>query len=439
MSQPAIRVQGLWKEYRVGTRATAGDTFYDLLAGLMRRATGRSGRSPEDDASAAADTQHFWALRDVSFDIQPGEVVGIIGRNGAGKSALLKILSRITAPTRGRIEIRGRLASLLEVGTGFHPELTGRENIFLNGAILGMSRGEVARKFDEIVAFAEVERFIDTPVKRYSSGMYVRLAFAVAAHLEADVLLVDEVLAVGDAIFQEKCLGKMGDLAGSGRTVLLVSHQMASVARICRRGVVLDRGQVIADAPIAAALAAYASLARAAGRPQPRAGGPLADIVSLEALSLNGSAAVGWGEITIEPDQPVRLAIEVNFATDLPRLRVTLCLLARGQRILGLHDASEGHDAEAGRWRFEFEIPPLTLAPGEYGIEVNIYCQDDGRWVEFADAGRFTVNIAWHPLYEPTHAMGAFNLPRPGSRMRVVATPPRMPEQGGHGEGRQAA
>jgi lipopolysaccharide transport system ATP-binding protein len=199
--------------------------------------------------SPGASSEDFWALRDVSFEVKRGEVVGIIGRNGAGKSTLLKILSRITEPTTGRVRLRGRVASLLEVGTGFHPELTGRENVFLNGAILGMSRAEIRKKFDEIVAFAEVEKFLDTPVKRYSSGMYVRLAFAVAAHLEPEILIVDEVLAVGDAEFQKKCLGKMKDVASGGRTVLFVSHNMAAVSSLCSRGIVIKNGFITLDGP----------------------------------------------------------------------------------------------------------------------------------------------------------------------------------------------
>ena len=218
-------------------------------------------RSPTSDlrppTSVPASQEDFWALKDVSFEVKQGEVVGIIGRNGAGKSTLLKILSRITEPTTGRVEIDGRVASLLEVGTGFHPELTGRENIFLNGAILGMHRAEIKRKFDEIVAFAEVEKFLDTPVKRYSSGMYVRLAFAVAAHLEPEILIVDEVLAVGDAEFQKKCMGKMQDVASGGRTVLFVSHNMAAVQTLCGRGILLDQGRLILDGKSSEAVKHY--------------------------------------------------------------------------------------------------------------------------------------------------------------------------------------
>ena len=240
MSNIAIRVENLSKEYHLGRAQERHDTLRDALAASFKRLRRRpSQRANQEDI--------LWALKDVSFEVQRGEVVGIIGRNGAGKSTLLKILSQITEPTRGRAEIHGRVGSLLEVGTGFHPELTGRENIYLNGAILGMRRHEIDRQFDEIVAFAEIERFLDTPVKRYSSGMYVRLAFAVAAHLEPEILLVDEVLAVGDAAFQKKCLGKMGDVAKEGRTVLFVSHNMVAVQTLCGRVVWLDAGQAKAQ------------------------------------------------------------------------------------------------------------------------------------------------------------------------------------------------
>jgi lipopolysaccharide transport system ATP-binding protein len=249
MSELSIRAESLSKRYRIGLAQGRHDTLRDTLAAGLSRL-----RRPSGEARRAAE---IWALRDVSFEVRQGEVVGVIGRNGAGKSTLLKILSRITEPTAGRAHIHGRVGSLLEVGTGFHPELTGRENIFLNGAILGMRRHEIERKFDEIVDFAEIERFLDTPVKRYSSGMYVRLAFAVAAHLEPEILLVDEVLAVGDAAFQKKCLGKMGDVAREGRTVLFVSHNMAAVKNLCPRGLWFEEGQVLIDDTAEACIGAY--------------------------------------------------------------------------------------------------------------------------------------------------------------------------------------
>lgn len=237
----AIQAEKLSKLYHLGAREHAQQDLRETVMRTLRRFNPLTRR-----AEAAAETE-LWALNEVSFTIRAGEVVGIVGRNGAGKSTLLKILSRITEPTSGRADIRGRIGSLLEVGTGFHPELSGRDNIYLNGSILGMPRREIARKFDEIVSFAELDRFIDTPVKRYSSGMYVRLAFAVAAHLETDILLVDEVLAVGDAAFQKKCLGKMNEIAQHDRTVLFVSHNTAAMLGFCQRGILLDHGSIVAD------------------------------------------------------------------------------------------------------------------------------------------------------------------------------------------------
>jgi lipopolysaccharide transport system ATP-binding protein len=249
----AIRADRLGKRYRIGERETyraLRDTLTAAISAPVRRLR-------TADRTTAPEENTIWALRDVSLEIAPGEVLGVIGHNGAGKSTLLKILSRITEPTEGRAEVRGRVGSLLEVGTGFHPELTGRENIFLNGAILGMRRAEIARRFDEMVAFAGVERFIDTPVKRYSSGMYLRLAFAVAAHLEPEILLVDEVLAVGDAAFQKKCLGRMSEVAREGRTVLFVSHNLPSIEKLCQRVIVVDGGRLVMQGDPVTCIAAY--------------------------------------------------------------------------------------------------------------------------------------------------------------------------------------
>lgn len=257
MSEPAIRASGVSKRYKLGVR----EPYVTLREAIVRSVRGLTRRG-----EPGADTA-LWALKDVSFEVQPGEVVGVIGRNGAGKSTLLKILSRITEPTEGTVDLYGRVGSLLEVGTGFHPELSGRENVFLNGAILGMKRREIVAKFDEIVAFAGVERFVDTPVKHYSSGMYMRLAFAVAANLEPDVLVVDEVLAVGDAEFQRKCLGKMSEVARGGRTVLFVSHNMAAIEQLCSRAILLDGGALSLDADVRSVLEAYTrSIATPASR-----------------------------------------------------------------------------------------------------------------------------------------------------------------------------
>ena len=258
MSEPVIRVENLSKKYIIGhQKQERYSTIRDMVANgaksILQTVTKSKNYSHNNQ-------EEFWALNDVSFEIKQGDRVGIIGRNGAGKSTLLKVLSRITEPTKGRIKIKGRVASLLEVGTGFHPELTGRENIFLNGAILGMGKVEIKRKFDEIVAFAEIEKFLDTPVKRYSSGMYVRLAFAVAAHLEPEILVVDEVLAVGDSAFQKKCLGKMEEVGKEGRTVLFVSHNIAAIETLCTSGILLNKGQIIDVSSINTCLNKYTNL-----------------------------------------------------------------------------------------------------------------------------------------------------------------------------------
>jgi lipopolysaccharide transport system ATP-binding protein len=267
MSDIALRVEGLGKRYRLGLEQASAGTYYrykslrDTLSGFSKAPvkTMRSAltRVPMNE------TNSFWALKDINFEVKKGEVVGIIGRNGAGKSTLLKILSRITKPTTGHVALFGRVGSLLEVGTGFHPELSGRENIYLNGAILGMTRAEVKSKFDEIVSFSEIEKFLDTPVKQYSSGMYMRLAFAVAAHLEPEILVVDEVLAVGDAEFQKKCLGKMKDVANEGRTVLFVSHNLSQVERLCETGLLMQNGRVIGHGPVSEQIAHYSRITTA--------------------------------------------------------------------------------------------------------------------------------------------------------------------------------
>jgi lipopolysaccharide transport system ATP-binding protein len=305
----AITVSHLGKQYRLG--AQAHDTLRDQLANLFR-------------GKARREAQEFWALKDISFEIEKGDIVGVIGRNGAGKSTLLKILSQITEPTEGEIRIRGRVASLLEVGTGFHSELTGRENVFLNGAILGMTRAEITRKFGEIAAFAEMDSFLDTPVKHYSSGMTTRLAFAVAAHLEPEILIIDEVLAVGDAAFQKKCLGKMGEVARAGRTVIFVSHNMAAVTSLCRRGIYLDQGRLKAIGPVQEIVDTYIRAALPPGqksgfrRGEVRGSGRV-KFTNLETFSRDVAAAPVIGEgLTIrvsyeavEENLPIRFVVNV--------------------------------------------------------------------------------------------------------------------------------
>jgi lipopolysaccharide transport system ATP-binding protein len=312
MNDIAVRVENISKKYYIGRRQEKYRTLRDTLADVFMAPFRRAGRLLRGQATGAAELdQSIWALKDVSFEVERGEVVGIIGRNGAGKSTLLKILSRITEPTTGFADIYGRVGSLLEVGTGFHEELTGRENIFLNGAILGMKRAEIECKFDEIVAFAEVEKFIDTPVKHYSSGMYLRLAFAVAAHLEPEILLVDEVLAVGDARFQKKCLNKMQDVGQQGRTVLFVSHNMPAITRLCGRTILLDEGRVLADGPSPEVVGAYlnSGLGTTAAREWPDpANAPASDAIRLCAVRVRTED----GRVTdaIDIREPVGIEME---------------------------------------------------------------------------------------------------------------------------------
>lgn len=357
----AIVVENLGKRYVIGHQVRH-DTLRDSLAHGARNLLGSLRRSTRTTR------EEFWALRDVSFKVEPGEVVGIIGRNGAGKSTLLKILSRITEPTNGRITIKGRVASLLEVGTGFHPELTGRENIYLNGAILGMSRAEIRTKFDEIVAFSEVERFLDTPVKRYSSGMYVRLAFAVAAHLDPEILIVDEVLAVGDMQFQKKCMGKMGQVAGSGRTVLFVSHNLAAVRSLCSSGLLLDGGRCGALVPVADALAAYtrseSGPSIAYERKKPAADKPC--ILSARLLTSSEGD-------THELEAPLVLELELHPAA-CPALTANLHVYnaeqAQVMQSSNLLLRASPPKGPVQKWRVL--IPPRTLNVGEYRCTLNI-------------------------------------------------------------------
>jgi len=323
-----------------------------------------------DATSNRKSAEDFWALRDVSFEVKRGEVVGIIGRNGAGKSTLLKILSRITEPTTGRVELDGRVASLLEVGTGFHPELTGRENVFLNGAILGMSRAEIRKKFDEIVAFAEVEKFLDAPVKRYSSGMYVRLAFAVAAHLEPEILIVDEVLAVGDAEFQKKCLGKMQDVAKGGRTVLFVSHNMAAIKSLTTRGIVLKTGKVVYTGQTASAIEAYNN---SVARPDTnkKANWGEGSHTTIRSVRLLDDKLQTTSHYT--PGHPFRVEVQLN--TDgTGGLSLEIFLSDDNRARLGIASIYQFHGqtlpGRPGNYLCKLNLEPLWLASGNYTLDV---------------------------------------------------------------------
>jgi homopolymeric O-antigen transport system ATP-binding protein len=369
MSEVAIAVEQLSKRYRInqGARARYGtlrDRLADALAAPWRRPR----------AHSSTDAEHtLWALRDISFEVRRGEVLGIIGRNGAGKSTLLKILSRITRPTEGRVTVRGRVGSLLEVGTGFHPELTGRENIYLNGAILGMKRQEISRKFDEIVGFAEVEQFIDTPVKFYSSGMYTRLAFAVAAHLESEILVVDEVLAVGDAAFQKKCLGRMGAIADHGRTVLFVSHDMTNIAVLCQRAIVLDTGQVSMDGAPAAAIERYLSRqaqgqARIEWQPDHAPGDDIARMLRVAVCRCDSTLSEAFFL-----QESVMLEIEYMVLRDDVRLNPVFTIQnSLGVVVFSTSNFEDQHWSEqaypSGRYRAQCRIPEHLLNEGQYFV-----------------------------------------------------------------------
>jgi lipopolysaccharide transport system ATP-binding protein len=377
MSDVVTRAEGLAKKYVIGHQAERES--YTTLRDVIARGARRRLRATMDmfrgQAIVVGDTlEEFWALKDVSFEVKRGEVVGIIGRNGAGKSTLLKILSRITEPSAGRVTIRGRVSSLLEVGTGFHPELTGRENVYLNGAILGMTRAEISRKFDEIVAFAEVEKFLDTPVKRYSSGMYVRLAFAVAAHLEPDILLLDEVLAVGDAAFQRKCLGKMGEVARQGRTVLFVSHNMAAISRFCPRCVWLDEGRVRLFDDSTRVVAEYLAVGSddAGEVTFPLHAAPGSDNIRL--LAVRTKNGRGEKAALLASNEPVTIEIEYQTLRDTIGLRVGLHLVtADGAVLLSTKDLDvlpEDLRRPAGRYKSSCELPPDFFNTGQYFVSV---------------------------------------------------------------------
>jgi lipopolysaccharide transport system ATP-binding protein len=358
MTEPVIGVERLSKRYVIGHQRHSGDG----LSHAIERAVRSPLRWLRGLKTQAWSREEFWALRDLNLEVGRGEVVGIIGRNGAGKSTLLKILSRITEPTAGRVRIRGRVASLLEVGTGFHSELTGRENVFLNGAILGMSRAEIQRKFDEIAAFAEVERFLDTPVKRYSSGMQVRLAFAVAAHLDPEILIVDEVLAVGDLAFQKKCLGRMRQVSSQeGRTVLFVSHNNGALSNLCTRGVVLDSGSILVDTDIHTAIAAY--LKNSSQRGSITHGNPTSPRILEVTLNEN---ALQQGVFE------VRISFVSPFELD-PPIGGVVITDPNGTPIVGTNTRMHPHGYDRRRAKtgvLVCRIPNLPLHSGEYGVSV---------------------------------------------------------------------
>jgi lipopolysaccharide transport system ATP-binding protein len=406
MADLAIRVNNLGKQYRIGIEREQYQTLRDNLASAIA-APFRAAKSffTPMDREKLRSLDKIWALKDVSFEVQKGQILGIIGRNGAGKSTLLKILSRVTEPTEGQAEIRGRVGSLLEVGTGFHPELTGRENIYLNGAILGMKRIEIDRKFDEIVDFSEVEKFIDTPVKRYSSGMYLRLAFAVAAHLEPEILVVDEVLAVGDAEFQRKCLGKMTDVAQEGRTVLFVSHNMSAILRLTRETILLDKGRLVLRAPTSEVVDTYISgnFSKSGERfwdldEIPTQAAPFRPI-SFKVCDVNGHVLD-----TVRSTEPVYLEVEYALDQEITGLRVGIYLMtARGEYAFTSFDTDGPEKYEkfgvrkAGHYISRCTIPADFLNEGRYVLGVNASTFRVKRFFYEEHALSFTVDGSGAP------------------------------------------
>jgi len=412
MSRPIITCEKISKSYRLGinqqgnVRLGTAFTLRETVANAIHSTT-RFFKEGKWDPSHQGSL--FWALRDVTFDVERGEVIGIIGRNGAGKSTLLKILSRIVEPTEGIARLRGRVASLLEIGTGFHPELTGRENIYLNGAMLGMRKAEINRKLDEIIAFSEIEKFLDTPVKRYSSGMYVRLAFAVAAHLEPQILIVDEVLAVGDYAFQKKCLGKMHDVAtGEGRTILFVSHNMGALAQLCERCILIEEGRVTMIAPVDDVIKSYLKSGLNHNTAQVRFPIDPAkphQFISAELLHCDGSSGSDFS-----CDEPV--IIRLRFEVRQPKMGI--CVSFSIQNVVGIRvlssnirdtDPAAADGLGVGLHTFQITIPPRLLAPTSYLLTINWYIDFTG-FIEQQTCCEFTLRELASALHQHDDVLG---------------------------------
>jgi len=419
MSDTVIQVENLWKEYRLGV--INHHTLTRDLQSWWARVRGKEDPNSQIGSVSTESEDRFWALRDVSFEVKQGDILGIIGRNGAGKSTLLKILSQVTAPSKGEVRFKGRIASLLEVGTGFHPELTGRENIFLNGAILGMSKADIRKKLDEIIAFAEIEKFIDTPVKRYSSGMYVRLAFAVAAHLEPEILIIDEVLAVGDAQFQKKCLGKMENVGKEGRTVLFVSHNMAAVLGLCSQGVLLEQGSIASKGKVTDVVSNYLDAISSSSRASiadrtDRKGNQQLTFTSFELKNSDGQII---DNVRLGKSVDLVFKYQSSAAAELRNVHVAIGIHGKfDENLFHLSTSVQGADFEYLPPSGEIicRLPQLPLQPGIYcfnlfstvGGEISDWLQNAGT-IEIEtgnlfgsgklpppDQGPFLVSHSWH-------------------------------------------
>ncbi len=402
MTHPAIRVENLSKRYRLG-EAERYRTLRDTIGGWLRP----SSRGP---AAVAGARNEVWALNDVSFEVPQGQVLGIIGRNGSGKSTLLKLLSRITEPTQGVIDRWGRVGALLEVGTGFHPELTGRENVFLNGAILGMSRDEIRDKFDEIVDFSGVSQFIDTPVKRYSSGMHVRLAFAVAAHFESEILFVDEVLAVGDLEFQNRCLGKMDQIASDGRTVLFVSHSMSTITRLCNRALWLEQGKLLADGPVNEVVRRYIQdqgvQATDWRRPE-----PCPNRSHIRSSRLCDDAGRKIEQITTT--DTLNIEFECRIFESRPDIRIAIAISDAYESYLFASqpmDRGVSHPTESGDYRYRVRFPGPVLLPQSYCLTVSLYTTSGQHLDNCPHVIRFDVSDAGSKVNADTDRVGMLQL-----------------------------
>jgi lipopolysaccharide transport system ATP-binding protein len=410
-----IKVENLSKAYQLGEFST-GTISRDIERWWAKQ------RGKEDpflkigevnDRNIKSTSNIVWSLKDINFEIEQGDAVGIIGKNGAGKSTLLKILSRITAPSTGQVKLKGRVASLLEVGTGFHPELTGGENIYLNGAILGMRKKEIKKHFDAIVAFAGVERYVDTPVKRYSSGMYVRLAFAVAAHLESEILIVDEVLAVGDAEFQAKCIGKMNDVSKTdGRTVLFVSHNMGAVNQLCKKGIVLKNGMVSFIGRADQAVTEYLRKDVKSIEIDPKTViGPLNSNIKFENLLVND---LGFNsDIYIKPKENIEINVSGDCINELDRCRFNISIFNEGVRLLTIHDSVQPYHLKKGKFKSSFKIPKYILRPGNYLISIGAHqagpLNSSSEWIFAPDVCSFDVLEEWDD-FNDFNSTGIINL-----------------------------